>query len=591
MLDTPYRQLYRAYLLPRWPRLALLAALLLGITGLELLNPQIVRYFIDTAQAGGAVSVLVRAAALFLGVALLGQAVRVAETYVAENLGWSATNALRGDLAAHCLDLDLSFHHAHTPGELIERIDGDVTALANFFSRFVIQVIGSGLLLLGALALLLREDWRAGALLLAFSVMALIVMSRARSMGARYALAARAASAALFGFLEERLAGLIDIQAVGARDYVLYQLRGHLRELFQHGRASMLAGSALYGATESIFTIATAAVLALGVYLYHAGAMSVGAVYLIVQYTAMLRQPVRQLTRQARDFQNASASITRVQQLYAVPRSLVDGTGRDLPDGPLAVEFQQVSFAYAVDAPGNPAEVPGGAERVLHGVSFRVPPGTVLGVLGRTGSGKTTIARLLCRLDDPTEGAVLVGGRDVRDLRLADLHRRVGLVTQEVQIFGASVRDNLTLFRPSIPDEQIVRALAELGLGAWYLALPDGLDTELAPGGQGLSAGEAQLLAFARVFLRDPAVVVLDEASSRLDAVTERQVERAVDRLLAGRTGIIIAHRLATVRRADAILILEDGQIVEEGPREALARDPRSRFASLLQTGLLEVRA
>jgi ABC-type multidrug transport system fused ATPase/permease subunit len=195
--------------------------------------------------------------------------------------------------------------------------------------------------------------------------------------------------------------------------------------------------------------------------------------------------------------------------------------------------------------------------------------------------------RLLARLYDPTEGEVRLGGVDLRDARLADLRRRVGVVTQDVHLFGASVRDNLTLFDPSVDDARIRRALDELGLGDWLRALPNGLETEFST--ESVSAGEAQLLAFTRVFLQDPGLVVLDEASSRLDLATERLIENAVQRLFVGRTAIVIAHRLDTLRHADEILVLSDGGIVEHGRREVLVADESSRFAQLLRTGGQEV--
>jgi ABC-type multidrug transport system fused ATPase/permease subunit len=236
-----------------------------------------------------------------------------------------------------------------------------------------------------------------------------------------------------------------------------------------------------------------------------------------------------------------------------------------------------VCFAYGDDAP------------VLRDVSFALAPGEVLGVLGRTGSGKTTLTRLLLRLSDPASGSVCLGGIDLRSALSASLRARVGMVTQEVQLFHASLRDTLTFFDRAVPDEQIIQALHELHLWEWYRTLPRGLDTPLAPGD--MSAGQGQLLAFARVFLKDPGLVILDEASSRLDPATERLTEAAVDRLLAGRTGIIIAHHLATVERADHILILDDGRMVEYGARAALARDPDSRFATLLRGDLGEALA
>jgi ABC-type multidrug transport system fused ATPase/permease subunit len=228
---------------------------------------------------------------------------------------------------------------------------------------------------------------------------------------------------------------------------------------------------------------------------------------------------------------------------------------------------------------------------VLRDVSFAVKPGRVLGVLGRTGSGKTTLTRLIFRLYDPSQGRLCLDGADLRGLPVAEVRRRVGMVTQDVQLFRASIRDNLSFFTSAIDDAQIERALRELRLWEWVQSRPQGLDTVLLAGGGGQSAGEAQLLAFARVFLRDPGLVILDEASSRLDPATENLLERAVDRLFAGRTGLVIAHRLRTVQRADDILILEGGRVAEYGARVALAADHGSRFNQLLQTGMEEALA
>jgi ATP-binding cassette, subfamily B, bacterial len=574
-----YFRLLKSYLGPLWQRTALLGALLVLGVGLELLNPQIVRSFIDTAQAGGALDALAGAAVLYIGIAIVGQIVAVADTYLAESVGQEATNALRADLTSHCLDLDMPFHDERTPGEMIERVDGDVAALANFFSRFVLSLAASALMLVGVLALLYREDWRIGLVFTLLSAAALLVMERVRDLGARYVRVRRQSSAELIGFLEERLSGLADVQANGAAGYVVYRAEQHLRALFRASRMSVVMGSLLGSVTSAVFALGTVAVFALGAYFYRAGSMTLGTVFLMFQYTSILRHHLGQIQRQARDFQSASASITRVHELLDTTARLAPGGRERLGSGPLGVELDGVTFAY-------------GVEPVLRDVSLRVAPGRVLGVLGRTGSGKTTIARLLLRLYDPQAGALRIGTRDgrcvdVRDAAPDELHARIGMVTQEVQLFHASVRDNLTLFDPSIPDQRIFDALDRLGLSGWLARLPrtasgDLLDTELAPGGSDLSAGESQLLAFARVFLRDPGLVILDEASSRLDPGTERLLERAVDRLLANRTAILIAHRLSTLARADDIAIVEDGRIVEHGPRIALAADPASRFRALL---------
>jgi ABC-type multidrug transport system fused ATPase/permease subunit len=298
----------------------------------------------------------------------------------------------------------------------------------------------------------------------------------------------------------------------------------------------------------------------------------------------MLRQPTEQIRNEVQDLQQADASIGRIEALLDTAPRLADGPGAALPSGPLSLEFDRVSFAY-----GDTPDTTQNSEGVLHNISVRLEPGRVLGVVGRTGSGKTTLTRLIPRFYDPSAGAVRLGGVDLRDVRLAAVRARVGLVTQDVHLFNASVRDNLTLFDDGLPDGRICEALEALGLAAWLAGLPHGLDTLLGPGGVGLSAGQAQVLACARIFLRDPDVVILDEASSRLDPATERLVHTALGRLLEGRTGIIVAHRLSTVAYADDILVLDDGQVREYGSRRALVADPGSHFAGLLRVAMEEV--
>ncbi len=574
-----YFSLLATYLRPQRGRVVLLAVLLLSSIGLQLLNPQLIRYFIDTATTGGGLDALLTAALVFIAAALANQGLLVGATYLGENIGWTATNALRADLAEHCLRLDLSFHKARTPGELIERIDGDVNTLSNFFSKFAIHMLSNVLLLLGVLVLLFREDWRVGLGMTIFVAVAVGVLGRIRRIAVPYYTAWREASAGFYGFVGEALAATEDVRANGAGAYVLRRFHALLQAWLPIARKASLAGSAMWMTTLAVFTLGNALAFGMGAYLFSSGAITIGTVYIIFHYTELLTGPIEQIRTQLQDLQQADAGIARVAELFRTPSRIRDGVGTPLPAGALGVTFEAVSFAYEAGDP------------VLMDLSFTVAPGQVLGVLGRTGSGKTTLARLLLRLYDPTAGTVRLGGVDLRAAGLDDLRRHVGLVTQDVQLFNAPVRDNLTFFDRAIPDERVLAVLADLGLSGWLAALPAGLDSELAAGNDGLSAGQAQLLALARLFLKDPGLVILDEASSRLDPATETLVEQAVSKLLAGRTGIIIAHRLGTVRRADTILILEDGHILEHGARAGLAADPTARFHQLLQTGLAEVLA
>jgi ATP-binding cassette subfamily B protein len=569
-----YAALLGDYLAPQWPRAALLAVLVAAGVGLQLVGPQLLRTLIDAARSGstGATEAeLVRTALLFLGAAVLQQAASVAAAYVGAAVGWTATNRLRADLLAHCLDLDLSFHNARTPGEMIERVDTDVSTLANFFSQFGVRLVSGALLLAGVLVLLSREDWRLGVAFTAFAMLAVAVLRRVPAAAAGRWREARQRGAELFGGISEFLDGAEDLRTCGAVDYARGRFFGRSRALMRADRAAFMASSLLWIAPIGVFAVGQALAVALGGYLLASGAITLGTVFLIFSYADLLRRPIDQINTQLQDLQRAAGSIVRLDELLHTASAIHAGSEAPLA-GPPTVEFDRVTFVY-----------PGSGTQALRDASFRLEPGRVLGLLGRTGSGKSTVARLLFRFHDATGGAVRLNGVDVREARLKELRARIGLVTQEVQLFHASVRDNLTFFRDDVPDERIAQVLEDLGLGGWLGSLPNGLNTELAPRGGGLSAGEAQLLALARVFLKDPDLVVLDEASSRLDPATERLVEPVLDRLLAGRTAVIIAHRLATVSRADHIVLLEDGRVREQGPYDALASDPHSRFAALLR--------
>ena len=611
-----YHALLSRYLKPQLGRVILMAVVLLAGIAIKLINPQVLRYFLDTAQSAGAVRNLYTAAGLFLAFAILQQVISLAAQYTAALVGWASTNRLRADLAMHVLRLDMPFHKSRTPGELIDRVDGDVTQLSNFLSMFTVNVVGNDLLVVGILVLLFRENAWVGLGMLAYTLLTLLVLHSIQQLAVPRWAAERQAGALLYGYIEERISGAEEIRAAGAEGYVMRRLYEFMRDFTRKTRLAAVFSSLTYNLTNLVYVLGYAAGLAIGVILYVRGEASLGTAYLITYYVGMLSDPLQSIRGQVEDLQQASANIQRISELFNLRPQVGDplheeaAERKTLPGGPLPVSFQEVSFQYddnqnssqGAVADSNPLANSGainngvgekngsGQGNALTGVSFEIQPGRVLGILGRTGSGKSTLTRLLFRLYDPNLGSVQLGGVNLREVRLDDLRLRVAMVTQDVQLFQATVRDNLTFFNRLIPDEQLKRVLKQLHLWEWAQSLPNGLDTPLA-GGQSLSAGEAQLLAFARVFLKDPGLVILDEASSRLDPATETLMERAVDRLFAERTGVVIAHRLKTVQRADDILILEEGRVVEYGPRLALASDPASRFYQLLQTGLEEALA
>lgn len=570
---SDYRGLVRDYLQPQWRKATLLGVLLVTVTGVQLVLPQITRGFIDRAVSGAPVRDLTLLALAFLGVGFVNQIFNAAATYFSQDVGWTATNAMRVDLARHCLSLDMPFHNNRTPGEMIERVEGDVNTLSEFFARFIFQVVGSLLMLVGVLVMLFREDWRVGAAMAVFAGLAMVVLYLGRSIAVPHFRAERAAYAGLYGFLEERLAGTEDIRANGAVAYVMRRFFELSQGVYRKAIKAALMGQVVWVAATLLFAGASVISFGLGAYLFLQGGVKIGAVYLIVQYTEMLLRPLERLTRRIQELQRATAAIQRIQEIREIQPSIESVGDESLPPGELSVEFDAVSFAYVGD------------DLVLDDINFSLAPGAALGLLGRTGSGKTTISRLLYRLYEPQSGSIRLGGVDVTRLSADDLRARIGMVTQDVQLFHANVRDNLTFFDRQFRDSQILGVLEELGLIPWYESLAAGLDTVLDSEGGSLSAGEAQLLAFTRVFLKDPGLVILDEASSRLDPLTEQWIERAIDRLLRDRTAIIIAHRLATIQRVDDVMVLKEGRVREYGERATLVANPQSRFSHLLRTG------
>lgn len=578
---------------PQRRRVVLMSLLLLAALACQLVNPQVIRYFLDAAQAGNTGRPLLIAALVYILFAFLQEGLNLAGGYLSQRVGWSSTNRLRRRMAAHFLSLDLGYHQQHTPGELIERLDGDPGQLGNFFSQFVVRLVANALLASGILALLFRESWWAGLGLSVYTAITLLVLGLIQKPARARWDATRQADAEQFGYIEERISGAEEIRAIGAEAAAMRGLYLRMRDYAEKLRIAFVTGSLTFNLTNLVSVAGYTLGLALGALLYSRGAASLGTAYLIVVYVGMLSQPLQAIRQQAEDWQLASACLGRIGGFLQITPALKENQeqeqspitlSRTVPPqmSGAALSFVGVSFHYKDDP------------NVLSQVSFSLPAGQVLGILGRTGSGKSTLGRLLVRLYDPAEGEICLGGTPLQQLPLEALRQRVGMVTQEVQLFQASVRDNLTFFNPAISDARLEQALHALYLGEWLHALPQGLDTPLAAGagsGVGLSAGEAQLLAFARLFLKDPQLVVFDEASSRLDQASEARLEQAIDRLLAGRTAVVIAHRLRTLERADQILILENGRVVEYGSRRELALDGGSRYAGLLRVGLEEALA
>ena len=563
-----------AYLRPERRHLAALSLVLVVAMTLPLVGPLLVGRFVDDAIDGATAGHLAGLGAAFLVLTLAGDLLKLVVTWLSVRMAWRVGNTLRRDLCEHALSLDLDWHSDHSPGQLIERIDGDIDAVTRFSSTAVLQLLGNAFLVVGVLVLAAFIEWRAAIVIGLTLVLAVATMVRFRRMAVPYWDEEREIQSQLYGDLEERLGGLEDLRANGAGRWAEHRLHAHSARWWQAARRAALRGDGALTGAGAAFAAGTVATLAVGIWQVRAGTISIGAVVTLLRFSQLVSDPIWQVSEQLAEAQKAVAGTRRAARLLATRSSIEDPADpADLPAGALAVELRDVTFGYGTGHP------------VLDHVDLRLEPGTHLGVVGRTGSGKTTIGRLVGRLWDTERGTVLVGGHDVRDLRQRDLRGRIGIVTQDVELFRASVRDNLTVFGAVVAtDDDVVDAIRQVGLGRWFDALPDGLDEHL-DGDAGLSAGESQLLAFARLLLADPSIVILDEASSRLDPTTEAVLDRATDLLLDGRTAIIIAHRLATLDRVDDICVLDHGRVAEHGPRAELAADPVSRFHALLAAG------
>ncbi len=544
------------------------------VTGLlTLTGPIILRSVIDRAAGGAGTSELAWLAVLYLLVALVAQASALAVAYLSTTAAWETANALRLQLADHVLGLDHEFHRSHSPGELIQRVDGDVTRVSDFLAIVFIRATSALVIIGGVVAVVTVIDWRVGLAMAAYVAATGGVVYHQRDASVEESADEMSASARLYGGLEERLNASEDIRANGAGDYAVGRFvedaSFHVQATVRRERSTLKMWRRL---TASV-TVGAALALIGGALGVQAGAFTLGTAFLLFQYSQQIRRPLDDFINDFEVIQKANGAMLRVMRLFAISTTVHDpddtGTARSPAPGPLAVDFDGVSFDY------------GDGEPVLQDLDLRIGAGRSVGVVGHSGSGKTTVSRLLVRLIDVSSGELRLGRVPIHQIGKDELRRRVAVVPQSVELVSGSVRDNLTLFDDRVSDDDVDRALGEVGLDRFR---GDGQHELLGPGGSGLSAGEGQLLALARVWLRQPDLVVLDEATARVDPETEARLEKAVAKLFENRSVFVIAHRLSTLRRVDEIVVVEHGRVVEHGPRAELERDPSSRYRELLTT-------
>ncbi len=568
---TSRRRALTALIRPDARRWALLGALIAGASAGALAGPLIVRRIVDEATDGTTAAVVVRLGVLFLIVAIVTQVLNVVVVRSATIAAWRITNGLRLDITRHVLGLDHEFHRQHTPGELIQRVDGDVTNVSNFLSQVVPKVAGAAIVLSGMLGVLTVLDWRLGLGMLVYLGISILLVLSMRHRAVRESSDEMGSYARLYGGIEERLTAVEDLRANGAENHAMWRFVEDSSEAIESAVRREAAFLRMWWALQIDVAIGLVGTLVLSAALVSNGAITLGTAFLLFQYVHLMIRPLEELADQLEVIQKANGAMHRVFELLAIEPTVVDAGTTSPPPGPLSVTCTDVGFAYD--------EV----QRILHDVDVEIAGGRSVGVVGRTGSGKTTFSRLLLRLVETTHGCIALGGVPIADIPLAELRRRVALVPQEVELFEGTIRDNVTLFDPQPADADVEQALRHVGLDA---LVDTGIDRPLGSGGAGLSAGQAQLLALARVWLRNPDLVVLDEATARVDPETERRIAAAIDELMKGRTTFVIAHRLSTLDMVDEVIVFDHGRIAEHGDRTALVDNRDSRFRQLLELAL-----
>jgi ABC-type multidrug transport system fused ATPase/permease subunit len=554
-----------AQLRPFRGRVALMLLGLLAATAAGLAPPYLAGRAIDSGILAGDVAALDLIVAAFVAVSVIYAAATYLQTYMVGWVGTRVLQDLRQRVFTHLQSMSIGFFTRRSPGVLISRMTNDIEALNQLVTSGVVTMFSSTLTLAGVVVILLLLDVQLA--LVTFLTLPLLavasVVFRIVSQGTYRA--TRERIAAITSYLQETLSGVRVVRSFGQEPRHLETMT----ELNEENRAinmkTVYLNASYFPAVELLAAVATAVILVYGGSLAIDDEIKIGVIVAFVGYLTTFFEPIQQLSQLYTTYQQGMAALDKIFDLLDTAPDMVDAPGAVDP-GPLRgeIELEGVWFSYDEGsdvAPGSWA---------LEDVDLHVPPGQTLALVGATGAGKSTFAKLVARFYDPQTGRVLVDGHDLRGVQQRALRQQLGIVPQEGFLFSGSVRENVAFGRPQASQEEIEAAIATVGATAFVAALPDGIDTQVGERGIQLSAGQRQLVAFARALLAEPRILILDEATSNVDVRTEKTIERGLERLLQGRTAIVIAHRLSTIRRAGKIVVLEGGRIAEQGTHDEL---------------------
>ena len=541
----------------RW-QIAVTLLLMALLSGTGLVSPKLAQVAIDDGIGKSDKGVLVIAVLLLVGAGLVGWLAGYGQTYLSSWIGERMLLDLRNDVFSHLMRLSIGHHERVPTGVTVSRLTSDIEALRQLVTDGITTLVVQGLTFVGVIVILFGYDWQLA--LVAFAVFPALAIGTAifRVTSARAYRRTREKVADVLASLQETISGIRVVQAFGRQRHAEERFMAVNDDYRAANMQTIRISATYFPGVEFLTALGTAMVLFFGGRRVLDGDLTVGVLVAFLGYVVIFFDPIQQLSQLYGTFQSAMAALEKILGVLETEPGMVDRPGAEpLPAIAGAVELRDVTFAY-IDEP------------VIRDVSLAIGAGETVALVGPTGAGKSTLAKLIARFYDPDDGAVLIDGHDLREVTQASLRDQLGIVPQEGYLFSGTIADNLRFAQPDATDEQLFAALDAVGAREFVDGLPEGLATEIEERGARLSAGQRQLLAFARALVADPRLLILDEATSSVDLRTEARIEQALGTLLQGRTAIVIAHRLSTIRDADRIVVVEGGRIAEQGSHAEL---------------------